>query len=145
MEGEHVTGSSQRMNKRGGSLGIQLATDTTDEHIHGIGDGVEVVVPHVLQDLPAAQYPLRGAQQILQESEFSGGESNRATRAADDPAGRIELDVGIAEHDVVGRGRTSRQGAQTREELVDSERLRSDSRRLPRPDHERDRPARRER
>src|SRR5262249_37933550 len=51
------------------------------------------------------------------------GEPNGTTGPAHDAARRIELDVGIAQHHVVRRGRAPRQRPQAREELIHGERL----------------------
>ena len=59
---------------------LQLAPQIADEHVHDVAVHLEVVAPHPLQQLLAAQHDAAMAGQLLEQLELAPGQLDRAAR-----------------------------------------------------------------
>src|SRR5262249_50540743 len=89
----------------------ELAAQVADVDLERVGARAEVVAPHVLEDLRAREHLARMLHEQLEQEELGAGELDRALAAGDRVAGRVELQVGVAEHLAHGSAAAAQQGS----------------------------------
>jgi len=72
---------------------LDLAPDPTDQHVYSIGNRIEVVIPHVIEQLTTAQYSTWVPHQILKQGILTSGEPNPPACAASRPRGGVEHQI----------------------------------------------------
>src|SRR2546423_1558690 len=69
--GQDVSGAARGMDQRRQSGRIHLPAQAPDEHVDDVPHGIEVIVPHVFQDLGPADHSVGIAQQVLEQGVFT--------------------------------------------------------------------------
>src|SRR5665647_1919970 len=120
---EHVADPAHRLEPARPSGRIDLAPQPADVHVDDVREGVELVIPGVVEDVIAAQHAARVAHEQLEEAELLGAQSERVTAQASFTPRRIEAEYADRERGRQGVARPPQQRPQPRQQLLEGERL----------------------
>src|SRR5690348_6146286 len=121
---EHVSDLADRADQRRAER-IELPAQVADVGLDDVRVAGEVVLPHVLEDLPLREHPPRVVQEVPQQRVLRGGQIDPRLPAVHLVAVLVERDVGEPQH--VGRRpglRPAQDRLDPRDHLRQAERLR---------------------
>lgn len=101
----------------------EFAAQPADSDVHGIGEGVGVLVPHLGEQLLGAQHLIAGAEKRLEDGELLAGEAERPAMTGGGVVQRVKLDPGGAEHARLGDGSPTGEAAHAEHELGEVKRF----------------------
>src|SRR5690606_2748913 len=104
---EHIPRTPYGMEKRASKVVIDLLAQATHVHVDHIGLGVEMVVPHVLEEHRTSDHLVAMAHKILEQAKFAGLDVKRTAGASHSPAGKIHFKVVDPQHFVPPGRRTA--------------------------------------
>src|SRR5690242_5346039 len=121
--GQHVADAADGVEERSRPTAVELTPHAGDQHVYRVADRIEVVIPHVGQDLGAAQHPARVSEQVLDQGVLAGAQLDRCPAPTYLPGGYLELEIGEAEGCTERTGGPARERAETGQQLLHVERL----------------------
>ena len=101
----------------------ELAPQVHHRHADGVGERVDVLVPHALEQRLRAHDGAVGAQQHVQHAELLRAQRHRAPVARDLVARRVQAHAGALEDGLLGHGVAALQRVQPRHDLGEREGL----------------------
>ncbi|OEI67493.1 Transcriptional regulator (modular protein) [Curtobacterium sp. ER1/6] len=122
---QHVAEPALRLDDRLGRVLVELAPEVRDVGLDDARVAVEVVLPHVVEDLRLRQHPVRVEHEVAEELELCRGQLD--LRVTDGDLVRVLVHRQLARADdgvlfVVHRA--TQDGLDARDDLVEGERLR---------------------
>ena len=121
---QHVAHAAHGLDQARLAAGLGLLAQVADIDLQHVVLTAEIVAPHFLQDLLAAQHLAGVAQQVVQQIVLLGSQAERAVAAPGLARHRVEAQVGIGQRFIPGEdGGAAQQRMDARQQLGRRKRL----------------------
>ena len=114
---EHETDAAHRVQQPPLAFRLELSPQIADEHVHDVAVHLEVVAPHVREQLGAREHEARMSYERLEQIELPSGELDRARPSAYLTAGRVDMEVADQHRDARRLGPAAEERVQARHQL----------------------------
>src|SRR5437899_2984305 len=121
---EAKSDAANGMDQRIGLAAVDLPANTADIDINDIGRGIEMQIPHVLEEHRSRNHLTDIARQIFQQLKLARQQFYFSTAPAGDPRQQVDLQVTDAQHGLLDHGgAAARQRIDASQHLAGCERL----------------------